>query len=183
MLENRNVVTRDRLDQLDAMLAGGHALERTLDRIAARDTDTGTNSRLFNASLDYYRSWVGHNTNRQSGPPALIQALRAERERYLETVRPTDVKPTSTAPWIDPYGSVSQPLDGVELFDTPSFRNLRSDNGGSRSRVCAQRPGWSPGCRPRSSTESASASPASESRGPRVAWRDAHSGISPTWSD
>ena len=42
LLENRNVVTRDRLDQLDAMLAGGHALERTLDRIAARDTDTGT---------------------------------------------------------------------------------------------------------------------------------------------
>ena len=55
--------------------------------------------------------------------------MRAERERYLETVRPTDVKPTSTAPWIDPYGSVSQPLDGVELFETPSFRALRSDNG------------------------------------------------------
>ena len=45
--------------------------------------------------------------NRQSGPPALIQALRAERERYLANVRPTNVKPTSTAPWIDPYGRVS----------------------------------------------------------------------------
>ncbi len=129
LLENRNVVTRDRLDQLDAMLAGGHALERTLDRIAARDTDTGTNSRLFNASLDYYRSWVGHNTNRQSGPPALIQALRAERERYLAEVKPDGVISTSTAPFVDPYGSATQPLDGVDLFDTDSFATIRSDNG------------------------------------------------------
>jgi hypothetical protein len=128
LLENRDVVTRDRLDQLDAMLAGGHSLERAFDRIAARDTDTGTGSRLFNAALDYHRSWVGQGAGRQSGPPALTQALSAERDHYLSTVRPAGVKSTSPA-WIDPYGSVSQPLDGVDLYDTSSFRDLRSDNG------------------------------------------------------
>ena len=82
LLENRNVVTRDRLDQLDAMLAGGHALERTLDRIAARDTDSRTGSRLFNASLDYYDSWVGHNADRPERP-AGADAGAARRARPL----------------------------------------------------------------------------------------------------
>jgi hypothetical protein len=127
LLENRGVVTRDRLAQLDAILAGGRALERALDRIAARDTDGGTGSQLFNASLDYYDSWVGRDADRHSGPPTLLQALRAERERYLAAVKPTDVG--STGPFIDPYGRVNQPLGDVDLLDAASFRDVRSADG------------------------------------------------------
>ena len=124
LLENRDYVTPARLTQLDAALSGGRSLDRALGRIAAHDGDHGTDSKLFNAALDYYSSWVGRDADRASGPPALLQALRAERERYLSTVRPAGLEPDG--PWIDLYAGANQPLGNVRLFGLPSLNDIPS---------------------------------------------------------
>ena len=110
------------------MLVGGHSLTRAFERISAHDDGgTGTGSKLLNAVLDYYSSWVGRDADRPSGPPTLVQAIRAERERYLEMQRPDDVKPAGH--WINPYGGAQQSLAGVDEFGFAQFTNLRSASG------------------------------------------------------
>jgi hypothetical protein len=128
LLENRDVVTRDRLAQIDAMVGRGRSLKEAFDRITEHDAgDSGTGSRLFNAVLDYYRSWVGRDAERASGPPTLLQALRAVRAEYLEDVRPGDV--FSTVPWVDPYGSARQSLDGIDVHGFAPFTNISTAGG------------------------------------------------------
>lgn len=130
LLENRDAVTRDRLVQLDAMLGRGHSLDEALDRITERDAgDGGTGSQLFNAVIDYYRSWVGRDADRTTGPPTLLQALRAVRAQYIEAQRPADVK--SSGPWIDSYGGASQSLSGVDVTGFTQFTNIPTASGAS----------------------------------------------------
>ena len=124
LLENRDYVTPARLTQLDAALAGGRSLDQAFGRIAAHDAGLRTGSRLFNTALDYYDSWVGTDADRASGAPALLQTLRAERERYLSTVRPAGLE--SGGPWIDLYGGPDQSLGTVGLFGLGSLNTIPS---------------------------------------------------------
>ncbi|HEY6891027.1 MAG TPA: hypothetical protein VI300_24705, partial [Solirubrobacter sp.] len=128
LLENRNSVTRDRLDQLDALLSGGAGLKEAFGHIADNDDGTrGTGSKLFNAVLDYYRSWYGDDADRTTGPPTLLQAIRAVQKTAIEDLPHEGVK--STRPWIDPYGDARQSLDGVDVAGFPQFMNFRTQSG------------------------------------------------------
>ena len=68
--------------------------------------------------------------NRQSGPPALIQALRAERERYLADgqAEPTSSRPRPRPGSTRTGASISRSTASI-CSTRASFRDLRSDNG------------------------------------------------------
>jgi hypothetical protein len=105
-------------EQLDGILAQGRALGTALGKIDLHDDgDRGTGSRLFNAALDYYGSWVDGD---RPGAPALLAALRAERARYLQTLPGLPAEGRT----IDPWGGASQPLGGVSLAGLPEFKAL-----------------------------------------------------------
>ena len=80
---------------------------------------------MFNAALNYYASWAD---GVRTGAPTLAQAIRAERERYLEPLRPGGV--VSNGPWVDPWGGTSQSLRGVNLLGLSTLANVQSQNGG-----------------------------------------------------
>ena len=118
LLENRDAVTPAYLTRLDNTVNTGATVDRALRKIASNDDgNRGTGSQLFNAALGYYDSWAGN----------LLQTIRAERERYLGTQRPTGIKPDKG--WIDPWGGELQPLGDVDLFGVPSLQRLPSDHG------------------------------------------------------
>jgi hypothetical protein len=128
LLENRDSVTPDRLDQLDAEINRGRALDDALDRFTADDAHgTGTGNTVLNGALDYYESWVGRDADRPSSAPTLEQVLRKDRMDYLDTQKPSDVKTTvAGAPWIDPAGGFAQSLDGVDQFAFSQFTNIQA---------------------------------------------------------
>ena len=79
-----------RLAQLDAMIARGGSLDIALDRITANDDgDRATGSRLLNAALSYYGSWVGREADRPAqratdpaaGDPRPARGLHREPAR------------------------------------------------------------------------------------------------------
>ena len=163
LLENRDYVTPAYLTQLDATLDSGRSLASAFGRIDNNDSNDGTGSRLFNAALGYYGSWVGgRNGDRPSDqPPALIQALRAERERYLKGQRTPGLEPV-TGPWVDLWAGPSQPLGNVDLLGVEPLQNARSfSRGASRSRICGPHRASSAGCRSRCRTPCGSISAAS----------------------
>jgi hypothetical protein len=126
LLENRRYATAGRLTEVDAALMPGRALAGALGRISANDTGERSGSRLLNASLDYYGSWLGRDADRPSGPPTLLQAVREARRLALEPQRVDGVLPLDQ-PWIDPWGGVDQPLGGVSLFNTDAFARIAND--------------------------------------------------------
>ena len=130
LLENRDYVTPAYITQLDATLSSGRSLASAFGRIARKDSDDGTGSRLFNAALGYYGAWVGaRGAERPSDqPPALIQALRAAREVSLASERPAGLEPKTH--WVDPWAGPSQQLGDVDLLGTQYLQNLGSDTGG-----------------------------------------------------
>ena len=98
-----------------------------------------TGSRLFNASLDYYDSWVGRDADRQSGPPTLTQALRAERDHYLSTVRPKASSRRRGPGSTRTGASISRSTASTSSTHRRSARPVPTTVG-SRSRVCASTP-------------------------------------------
>jgi hypothetical protein len=127
LLENRDYVTPAYLTQLDTAIAAGRSLDAATRRISANDVGAnGTGSRLFNAALGYYDSWVGTDGDRPAdGAPALLQALRAERERYLATQRPPGIE-SGGGPWIDPWAGTQQSLGKVDLLGVQWLQNPAS---------------------------------------------------------
>ncbi len=117
---------RTQLTGFGNALAAGTPLNRTLRKISDNDDGAnGTGSKLFNAALGYYDSWVGTNGDRPSGEPALLQALRAERVHYVNTQRPQGIDSKGAA-FIDPWGGPQQPLGDVDVLGSQWLQNPTS---------------------------------------------------------
>ncbi len=118
LLENRGSVTPGHLTWLRNAIAAGSPIDRALRKISDNDDgNTGTGSKLFNASLGYYDAKVDD----------LLETIRAQRESYLGTQRPSGVKPDTG--WVDPWGGDKQALGDVDLLGVPSLQRLPSDHG------------------------------------------------------
>ena len=154
LLENRDYVTPAYLTQLDATLDSGRSLASAFGRIDNNDSNDGTGSRLFNAALGYYGSWVGgRNGDRPSDqPPALIQALRAERERYLKGQRTPGLEPVRGGSTCG-RGRANRSGTSISSASSRSRTSFPSSPwGASRSRICGPRRASSAGCRSRCRT-------------------------------
>jgi hypothetical protein len=126
LLENRDAVTPAHITRLQNAVDAGTPLNNTLRKISANDDGAnGTGSKLFNAALGYYDSWVGTNGDRPSGAPALLQALQAERVHYVNTQRPQGID-SKDAAFVDPWGGAQQPLGDVDVLGSQWLQNPKS---------------------------------------------------------